>query len=140
MKPLKASLKKFIREQEMVRLSWLGEGGHPRVVPVWFVTIGGRYYVGTGVDSAKWKAIEHDSRVAWVIDGGKKGNYKGISMHGWAEQITDKRTRAKIYREFGKKYFGSANHPKHIEIWGEVDDAGSVYIHLKQEDGFWWEY
>jgi hypothetical protein len=73
-------------------------------------------------------------------DGGKKGKYKGGSMYGAAEEVTDAKLRARIYRESGKKYFGAADHPRHVEIRGEVDDPGSVYIHLKVTDGFWWEY
>jgi hypothetical protein len=61
-------------------------------------------------------------------------------MFGEAEAVTDKKLRAKLYRAFGVKYFGSADHPKHVEIWGEVDDPGSVYVRLKTEDGFSWEY
>jgi hypothetical protein len=78
--------------------------------------------------------------VGWVIDGGKKGKYKGLSMHGKAEEVTDKKLRAKLYAAFGRKYFGSADHSRHKEIWGEVDDPESVFIHLKAADGFWWEY
>jgi hypothetical protein len=59
-------------------------------------------------------------------------------MFGAAEEITDRKLRARIYREFGKKYYGSADDPKHIEIWGEVDDPSAVFNGLKPEDGFWW--
>lgn len=140
MKRLPPTLKKFCEKQELLRLAFADQHGQPRVVPVWFVIIGRDHYVGTGSDSAKWKAIQKEPRVAWVIDGGEKRKYKGVSMFGKAEQITDKTVRAEIYREFGNKYFGSADHPKHLEIWGEVGDPGSVYLQLKQEDGFWWEY
>jgi nitroimidazol reductase NimA-like FMN-containing flavoprotein (pyridoxamine 5'-phosphate oxidase superfamily) len=140
MKNLTKSLKEFCEEQELLRLAYLDSRGHPRVVPVWFVTVAGKFYIGTGASSPKWKAIQRDPRVAWVIDGGKKGKYKGASMFGTAETVTDKKLRAKLYRAFGVKYFGSADHPRHVEIWGEVDDPGSVYIRLKVEDGFSWEY
>jgi general stress protein 26 len=109
-------------------------------VPVWFVVIGPDYYIGTGANSAKWKAIQQNPRVGWVIDAGKNPKYKGVSMFGKAEAVTDKKLRAKLYRAFGKKYFGSADHPKHVEIWGEVDDPGSVYMRLIKEGGFSWDY
>jgi general stress protein 26 len=109
-------------------------------VPVWFVVVGSEYYVGTYVDSPKWKAIKRKPRVGWVIDGGERNKYKGVSMFGSAEEITDRKLRARLYQAFGKKYFGSADHPKHKEIWGEADDPSSVFMRLKPEDGFWWEY
>lgn len=140
MKRIPATLKEFCQKQELLRLAYVDQRGQPRVVPVWFVIIGSNYYVGTGSETAKWKAIQGEPRVGWVIDGGIRGKYKGVSMFGKAEEVTDRKLRGKIYRAFGEKYFGSAEHPKHIEIWGEVDDPGSVYLRLRQEDGFWWEY
>jgi nitroimidazol reductase NimA-like FMN-containing flavoprotein (pyridoxamine 5'-phosphate oxidase superfamily) len=140
MKRLTPTLKAFCEKQELLRLAFVDQRGQPRVVPVWYVIIGRDHYIGTGSDSAKWKAIQKEPRVGWVIDGGKNGKYKGVSMFGKAEEVTDKRLRARLYRAFGKKYFGSHEHPKHKEIWGEVDDPGSIYLRLKQEDGFWWEY
>lgn len=139
MKRLTSSLKGFCEKQELLRLAYV-DHGQPRVVPVWFVIVGSDCYVGTYANSPKWKAIKRKPRVASVIDGGKKGKYKGVSMFGQAEKVTDKKLRAKLYTAFGKKYFGSADHPKHVEIWGEVDDPSSVYMRLKPEDGFWWEY
>ena len=140
MKKLPPTLKEFCRKQELLRLAFVDRRGQPRVVPVWFVIIGNAYYVGTGSESAKWKAIQGERRVGWVIDGGVKRKYKGVSMYGKAEEITDRKLRVKIYRALGDKYFGSHEHPKHVEIWGEVDDPASVYVRLNQEDGIWWEY
>ena len=139
MKRLTSTLKEFCEKQEVLRLAYVDRGG-PRVVPVWFVVIGSDYYAGTYANSPKWKAIKRKPHVGWVIDGGKQGKYKGASMFGRAEEITDRKLRAKIYRAMGVKYFGSADHPKHVEIWGEVDDPSSLYMRLKVEDGFWWEY
>jgi nitroimidazol reductase NimA-like FMN-containing flavoprotein (pyridoxamine 5'-phosphate oxidase superfamily) len=132
-------MKDFIGKQELVRIAWT-DGGEPRVVPVWFVVIDGEYYIGTGTESAKWKAMKRAPNVAWVIDGGTKGKYKGLSMHGDVEEVKDRKVRGKLYTEFGSKYFGSPDNPKHKEIWGEPEDPASVFIHLKPADGFWWEY
>jgi nitroimidazol reductase NimA-like FMN-containing flavoprotein (pyridoxamine 5'-phosphate oxidase superfamily) len=140
MKRLPRTLKEFCQKQELLRLAYVDGRGRPRVVPVWFVVLGADYYVGTGAESPKSKAIRRNGRAAWAIDGGKQGKYKGVSMSGKAEEVTDTKLRTRIYRAFGKKYFGSADHPKHVEIWGEVDDPSSVYMLLKPEDGFSWEY
>jgi nitroimidazol reductase NimA-like FMN-containing flavoprotein (pyridoxamine 5'-phosphate oxidase superfamily) len=139
MKRLSSTLKDFVEKQELVRIAWI-DGGGARVVPLWFVIVDREYYIGTGSASAKWRAMKKRPRVGWVIDGGRKGKYKGLSMHGEAEEVADRKLRRRLYAAFGRKYFGSAGHPKHKEIWGEVDDPGSVFIHLKARDGFWWEY
>jgi nitroimidazol reductase NimA-like FMN-containing flavoprotein (pyridoxamine 5'-phosphate oxidase superfamily) len=139
MKRLSSTLKRFIEKQELLRIAWTDRGG-ARVVPVWFLLVDRRYYIGTGSKSAKWRAMKKRPLVGWVIDGGTKGRYKGLSMHGRAEEVTDGKLRTKLYAAFGRKYFGSADHPGHKEIWGEVDDPATVFIHLKAADGFWWEY
>ena len=139
MKKLTPALREFFEKQELLRLAY-ADNGQPRVLPVWFVTIGGNYYIGTGANSPKWKAMQSEPAAGWVIDAGQKGKYRGVSMYGKVEAVTDKKLRAKIYQAFGKKYFGSVDHPKHVEIWGEVDDPGTVFIHLKMKDGFFWEY
>ena len=139
MKRLSSTAKSFIEKQELLRIAWTDRGG-ARVVPVWFVILDRRYYIGTGSRSAKWKAMKKRPSVGWVIDGGKKGKYKGLSMHGRAEEVTNRKLRARLYEAFGKKYFGSPEHSKHKEIWGEVYDPETVFIHLKAADGFWWEY
>lgn len=139
MKRLPPTLKEFCEKQDLLRLAYT-ERGNPRVVPVWFVVISRQYYVGTYANSPKWKAIKRKPRIGWVIDGGEQNKYKGVSLFGQAEEITDKKLRAKIYRALGEKYYGSARDPKHIEVWGEVDNPSAVYMRLKPEDGFWWEY
>jgi len=137
-KPTK-SLKEFCEKQELVRVAY-SERSNSRVVPVWFVVVGRDYYIGTSTSSPKWKAIKRKPRVAWVIDGGEEKKYKGMSMFGQAEEVTDKKLRAKIYRALGEKYYGSADDPGHREIWGEVDDPATVYMRLKAEGGSYWSY
>jgi len=139
MKKLKPALRQFVEKQELLRLAY-ADGEQPRVLPLWFVTIGGNDYIGTGANSQKWKAMQKNSAVGWVVDGGKQHKYKGVSFFGNAEAVTDTKLKTRIYRAFSKKYFGRVNHPKHVKIWGAVDDPDTVYIHLKVEDGFWWEY
>jgi nitroimidazol reductase NimA-like FMN-containing flavoprotein (pyridoxamine 5'-phosphate oxidase superfamily) len=138
-KRFSSTIKKFIEKQELLRIAWTEARG-ARVVPVWFVIIDRKCYVGTGKQSAKWRAMKKRPNVAWVIDGGRKGKYKGLSMHGRAEEVRDRKLRTRLYTAFGRKYFGSADNRKHKEIWGEVDDPETVFIHLKAADGFWWEY
>jgi nitroimidazol reductase NimA-like FMN-containing flavoprotein (pyridoxamine 5'-phosphate oxidase superfamily) len=123
-----------------LRLAYLDRRGYPRVVPVWFVMSDGAYYVGIGSSSAKWKAIQRDARLGWVIDGGAPGNYKGASMRGRAEAVRDGAARTRIHTALGLKYYGSAEHPRFIEIFGQADDPETIYLRLVPEDSLTWEY
>lgn len=140
MQELSATLKTFSEQAEILRLAYLDAHGSPRVVPVWYVMIDGASCIGIGTSSAKWKAIKRDARVGWVIDGGTRGHYKGISMRGRAEEVREATWRARVYEAMGKKYFGTADHPEFVNIFGHVGDAETVYVRLVCEDGLTWEY
>ena len=140
MPELSPTLRAFCEQAELLRLTYLDRQGYPRVVPVWFVMLDGAYYIGIGTTSAKWKAMQRDARVGWVIDGGTRSHYKGASMRGRAEAVRDATERASVYEALGNKYFGKSDHREFIDIFGHVDDAETVYVRLVPEDGLTWEY
>ncbi|MEW6211561.1 MAG: pyridoxamine 5'-phosphate oxidase family protein [Acidobacteriota bacterium] len=140
MKEMTETLKEFCEKEELLRLAFIDSSGYPRVVPVWFVLLDGECFLGTNSPSAKLKAIKRDSRVGWVIDGGPMSAYKGASFRGRAEEVTDSALRANIYNALGNKYFGSPDHPKYVELYGEVDNPEVVYLRLRVENSLTWEY
>jgi nitroimidazol reductase NimA-like FMN-containing flavoprotein (pyridoxamine 5'-phosphate oxidase superfamily) len=137
---LSPTLQAFCEHAELLRLAYLDRQGFPRVVPVWFVMIDRAYYVGTGATSVKWRAMQRDARVGWVIDGGPRSGYKGASLRGRAEEVRDATMRARVYDALGRKYFGTLEDTKFIEIFGRVDDPKIVYLQLVPDDGLTWEY
>ena len=137
---LSPTLLAFCQHAELLRLAYLDRQGCPRVVPVWFVMIDRAYYVGTGTTSAKWRAMQRDARIGWVIDGGSRSGYKGASLRGHAAEVRDATMRARVYDALGKKYFDTPEDAKFIEIFGRVDDPETVYLQLIPEDGLTWEY
>jgi nitroimidazol reductase NimA-like FMN-containing flavoprotein (pyridoxamine 5'-phosphate oxidase superfamily) len=139
MQELSPTLSALCEEAELLRVAYLDRQGYPRVVPVWFVKLDGAFYIGIGTTSAKWKAMQRDARVGWVIDGGTRGQYTGVSMRGRAAEVRDAAERARVYKALGEKYFGSANDPKFVEIFGAVEDPESLYVRLMPEDAFTWE-
>jgi hypothetical protein len=48
--------------------------------------------------------------------------------------------RARVYEALGRKYCGTSDAAKFVEIFGRVDDPESVYLRLVPEDGLTWEY
>ena len=137
---LSPTLQAFCEHEELLRLAYLDRQGFPRVVPVWFVIIDGAYYVGTSATSAKWRAMQRDARIGWVIDGGPRSGYNGASLRGHAEEVHDTAMRARVYEALGGKYFGTLEQAKFIEIFGRVDDPETIYLRLIPEDGLTWEY
>jgi nitroimidazol reductase NimA-like FMN-containing flavoprotein (pyridoxamine 5'-phosphate oxidase superfamily) len=137
---LSPSLQIFCAQQDLLRLAYIDRQGYPRVVPVWFVILDDQYYIGTGTTSPKWKAMQRDARVGWVIDGGARNAYKGASMRGRVEEVSEPILRASIYEALGTKYYGSPGDTKFIDIFGRVDDPDTVYLRLIPEAGLTWEY
>jgi len=137
---LSPTLQTFCEHAELLRLAYLDRQGFPRVVPVWFVMIDDAYYVGTGATSAKWRAMRRDARIGWVIDGGPRSGYKGAALRGHAEEVRDATMRARVYDALGRKYCGTPDQAKFIEVFGRVDDPETVYLRLVPEDGLTWEY
>jgi nitroimidazol reductase NimA-like FMN-containing flavoprotein (pyridoxamine 5'-phosphate oxidase superfamily) len=137
---LSPTLQTFNEQAELLRLAFVDRRGYPRVVPVWFVLLDGAYYIGIGTTSAKWKAMQREPRVGWVIDGGTRGHYKGASMRGRAEEVRDRSGRASVYEALRQKYFGAAESAEFIKIFGQVDDPESVYVRLVPDAALTWEY
>ena len=139
MKELSQELKELCEKQELMRLAYTDSRGYARAVPVWYVIMDGDYYMGTYRNSEKWKSITQNPRVGWVIDAGQNPKYKGVSLHGSAEEATGEQV-ASVYNELGKKYFGTTHDPTFKQIYGEVDNAETGYLRLKPEGVFSWEY
>ena len=140
MKEISPALKQFCEKEELMRLAYADDKDYPRVVPVWFVVIDDDYCIGTYTSAPKCKAFQRDPRAGWVVDGGEKPKYKGVSMYGRVEEVTDLQERALIYEKLGEKYFGSSDDPAFVEIYGKVDDGQTAYFKLKVEGGTSWEY
>jgi nitroimidazol reductase NimA-like FMN-containing flavoprotein (pyridoxamine 5'-phosphate oxidase superfamily) len=140
MRELSPALQTLAEEAELLRLAFVDRQGYPRVVPVWFVQIDGAYYIGIGTSSAKWKAMQRNPHVGWVIDGGPRAHYRGVSMRGLAEEVREASWRARVYEGLGRKYFGAADDAEFINIFGQVDDPESVYVRLIPEAALTWEH
>jgi nitroimidazol reductase NimA-like FMN-containing flavoprotein (pyridoxamine 5'-phosphate oxidase superfamily) len=140
MQELSPTLQAFCEQAELLRLAFLYRQGHPRVVPVWFVLLDGAFYIGIGPTSAKWKAMQRNPRVGWVVDGGTRGHYKGASLRGRAEEVREATWRGRVYNALGKKYFNATDDPEFVNIFGHVDDPETVYVRLAPDVGLTWEY
>ena len=137
---LSKNIKAFCDEQELVRIGYEDTEGDLHVVPVWFVDLDGFYCFGTETDSLKSRSLRQKPDAGWVIDGGENRKYKGASFSGRAEAIAEKATRAKVYKALGMKYFGTVDHPKFLEIYGEQDDPAATYFRLNPKTVSSWEY
>ena len=60
--------RQLLREEPLLRLSYTGQDGAPRVIPIGYVWDGSRFVMWTVPISAKVSAMQADGRVAVTID------------------------------------------------------------------------
>jgi len=60
--------RQLLREEPLLRLSYTGQDGAPRVIPIGYVWDGSRFVMWTVPISAKVSALQADGRVAVTID------------------------------------------------------------------------
>ena len=81
--------RRIFRDLPVVNLATTRPDGGPHVVPLWFVWRDEAIYVSCRTDSATWRNVEHDRRVALCFERGRKWReYAGVVVHGRAEPLS----------------------------------------------------
>lgn len=138
MTKLPVKMRQFCEEQKLLRLAYLNRDGYPQVIPLWYVALGNDFVVGTGLSSAKWRFMQQQAKVGWVIDGGTRAsNYKGVSFWGTVEPVADPRFYRRAFRALGMKYFGSTEHRTFRQLYATPE---TILIRLRPERFFFWDY
>ena len=80
--------RRVFRDLPVVHLATTRSDGSPHVVPLWFVWREEGVYVSCRRDSATWRNVERDPRVALSFDRGRGWqDYAGIVVFGRAEPL-----------------------------------------------------
>lgn len=64
--------REFLKSQKILRLATIDSSGNPHIVPVWYMYINEKFYVGTNTKTKKAKNIKKNSKVSFCIDAGIK--------------------------------------------------------------------
>jgi PPOX class probable F420-dependent enzyme len=80
--------RRVYRDLPVVHVATTRADGGPHVVPLWFVWREEGVYVSCRRDSATWRNVERDPRVALSLDRGRTWrDYAGIVLFGRAEPL-----------------------------------------------------
>jgi PPOX class probable F420-dependent enzyme len=90
----------------LARLAYVGTGGRPHVVPIWFAHHDGDLIMVTGPKAAKLKALEKNPAVALTIDSSTPP-YKVLLVEGDAS-LEPVEGMAPEYRGIVERYLGVA--------------------------------
>ena len=64
--------KEFFTSQKILRLATIDSTGNPHIVPVWYMYVNKKFYIGTNTKTKKAKNIKKNSKVSFCIDTGIK--------------------------------------------------------------------
>ena len=64
--------KEFLKSQKILRLATIDSSGNPHIVPVWYMYVNKKFYIGTNTNTKKAKNIKKNSKVSFCIDTGIK--------------------------------------------------------------------
>ena len=64
--------KEFLKSQKILRLATIDSSGNPHIVPVWYMYVNEKFYIGTNTKTKKAKNVKKNSKVSFCIDTGIK--------------------------------------------------------------------
>ena len=64
--------KEFLKSQKILRLATIDSSGNPHIVPVWYIYVNEKFYIGTNTKTKKAKNIKKNSKVSFCVDTGIK--------------------------------------------------------------------
>jgi len=113
---------RFLREQKILRLTTVGPGGVPHVVPVWYMYSRKRIYIGTNLRTVKARNLQKNNRVAFCVDVGVNapGIY-GVMGRGRARLILQKGRVAEIAARILSRYFKAISCESARELLEDTD-------------------
>jgi len=86
-------------------LTTLRADGMPIALPVWFVALDRRIYVGTPSHTKKVARLRRDSRASFLVDSGKRwAELRAVQLTGHARFVTDPELAGRVNERFIAKY------------------------------------
>ncbi|MEV0184289.1 pyridoxamine 5'-phosphate oxidase family protein [Streptomyces sp. NPDC050625] len=105
----------FLAAERVCRVATISAGGHPHVVPLWFVWDGSALWLNSVFRSQRWADLQRDPRVSVVVDAGEEFHeLRGVELSGEVEVASEvPRTSeprpelAGVERRYAEKYSGT---------------------------------
>ncbi|MDJ0270929.1 MAG: pyridoxamine 5'-phosphate oxidase family protein [Aigarchaeota archaeon] len=116
---------KFIQSLDLCRLATVYPDCRPHVVPVNYVFLEGKFYIGVDYESRKVRNIQKNNKVALVIDVYKPN--RGILIEGEAALIDRGPEFKRVYSIFYERFIWVTRDP-----WDEGEAPFIVVTPLKK--------
>ena len=122
--------RRIFRDLPVTYLATTRPDGGPHVVPLWFVWREEAIYVSCRRDSATWRNVEHDRRVALSVERGRRWReYAGVVIHGRAEPMSTEHPALRgVLSQWFEKYRRLLNEGGFQAYAQQVEEPGMLLV------------
>lgn len=97
----------FVARSRTGTMATIGASGQPHLVAMWYAVLDGEIWIETKVKSQKVVNLRRNSRVSFLIEGGKTyDSLRGVSFEGVAEILDDPDTIFAVGVSVWERYNG----------------------------------
>jgi len=106
MRPDSTAVRRFLGRSMIVRIATLSPAGNPDIIPLWFVTFGGRIYMTTRSENPTVRDLMRNPEVVLLFHG-ERGRRRGrvLRIRGRATFRTERTICAPIYALSAIRYY-----------------------------------
>lgn len=114
-------ISEFLKTQKILRLATVDKKNIPHIVPVWYLYMNKRFYVGTNTATKKAKNISKNPKVSFCVDHGIHSPIFGIMGIGMARIILSKNRVSILAKKILLRYFKNLGNTSAQEILSQTD-------------------
>jgi nitroimidazol reductase NimA-like FMN-containing flavoprotein (pyridoxamine 5'-phosphate oxidase superfamily) len=114
--------KEFLKSQKILRLATIDSSGNPHIVPVWYMYVNKKFYIGTNTKTKKAKNIKKNSKVSFCVDIGiKSPGIFGVMGVGRARLILKKNRVEHLAKKILLRYFKNLKNHSAQQLLNQTD-------------------
>lgn len=131
----------YLDDQKILNVASIGPTGHPHLVAMWFVVLGGKVTFWTFAKSQKVLNLRRDSKITGLIESGDSyDQLKGLEIVGTARFIEEYDSILEIGKAVGVKYNGEAAVSEAALPFLEVQAKKRIGIAIDAERFVSWDH
>jgi nitroimidazol reductase NimA-like FMN-containing flavoprotein (pyridoxamine 5'-phosphate oxidase superfamily) len=112
----------FLKSQKILRLATIDSSGNPHIVPVWYMYVNEKFYIGTNTKTKKAKNIKKNSKVSFCVDIGiKSPGIFGVMGVGRARLILKIDKVEVLAKKILLKYFKNLENKSAQQLLNQTD-------------------
>src|SRR5574337_778617 len=113
---------KFLRSQKILRLATIDGTGVPHIVPVWYMYLNDKFYVGTNTRTRKARNIGKNPKVSFCVDVGiRSPDIIGVMGTGRAKLILKKKLVGSFVKKILLRYFKNMKNKSAQQLFDQTD-------------------